>query len=328
MPYPSNQDNYTIEFDKLVIICLNSGADNLLSTKGQVFLPESTGLTDSQIVFKENALKAANAAGKDTVVLEHNPPVGDGATTQNVDESKQLNEKYNVAGDISGHLHKRDKITINGIDYWQCPSLAQQGMFEEFFVNNHKLNEVPIKLYPKTVATLQCPADLKVSDGSGWAGFDSSSNPVSQSPETVCLVESNQNKDISETVSVKGTQSLFAVTGSGTGPYKLDAMLTDTGNKFSVQAETNKGQRDVFNKDWQTNATAVSRDANGDGVPDYSFTTSNPAITENDFVKASQPANSDSSAWLAAVPIASGGGIITYLVVRKHLRRKRLKLWP
>jgi N-acetylneuraminic acid mutarotase len=315
MPAPSNSDNYKIDLGNLTIFCLNSGTDKLDSVVGDPLLPESTGLTDSQVSWLETALKSTPTNNQRVLVM-HNPLTvsKDGSISNNYAELVRICQQYKVTV-VAGHTHQLEKQTVAGVDSWQVPSLACQKSFEIVSFANNKAVLSHRVVRESTGIESHSPVDVNVIGPDGRTSGISLEGKLKQElPGTVLVVSDKSlknDKDRSEFLSVDGVQKKFSVRGLDDGKYNIKASVNDNeSHVLEVSAKTKKGQVDTYEvRDWDAvaknkpDAVKVSRDTNGDGKPEITFN-SDGTITDSDFAKASKPASRIS--WQSIAGAAAG----------------------
>jgi hypothetical protein len=293
-------------------------------------LPESTGLTNEQIAWFESALKST-PTDKQRVLVMHNPITADkdGSISNNYAELLRLCQIYKVTV-VAGHSHKLEHQTVAGVDSWQVPSLAHQRAYELLSVKDNKVILTHRVVVESTGMDSHSPVDIDIVGADGkTSGVDLEGKLKQDLPGTTLIVPDKSQKndnDRSEYLSVDGKQSKFIVRGLDDGKYKVKIAVNDN-EKYSVDisAKTKKGQVDTYEiKDWDAvaknkpNSVKVSRDTNGDGKPEITFT-SDRTVTDNDFTNANKPTSHES--WQQAAGAATG--LVASVGVGFALLRKR-----
>jgi 3',5'-cyclic AMP phosphodiesterase CpdA len=330
IPSPSNQDAYAIEFDKLVVFGLNSGWDSMLSNKGDILLPEGSGLTDAQISWLEDALQAAPAE-KQKILVMHNPVTADqdGSISNNYAKLLQLCKQYKITT-IGGHAHQMAHESISGVDSWQVPSLAYQRAFAEVSLDGNNAELSYKVLMQSTGIKSHSPVHVGiVGSDNKVSGVDLAGTLKQELPGTVYIAEKSpqsSSNDSIEYLSVDGQQKKFTITGIEEGAYTVKIEMNDNEKqKIEISANTKKGQVDTVElNNWSSVANNsqtsvhVDRDINGDGRPEISFT-SDPIITEDDF-KNPQSKNAESLWTLigAGAVGASAAAGVAYTLYRRY----------
>jgi len=340
MPTPSYQKEYALEYDKLEILALNSGADALSSFKGDPMLPESKGISDAQEQWVEETL-AKLPSDRQKILILHHPLTEDqdGSVTNHYSDLVETCLEHGVTV-IGGHSHARVHALMESpdkayrFDSWQVPSLADQRAFELVSLVNGKVVLTHRVLAKSTRIGSHSPVHVGIlnTDG-GSSGIDQNGTLKQDLPGTVYIrlnYASGDPNDSVETVSVDGLQKSFYVWGLKEGAYAVEVEVNDgEGQILRINASTRKGQVDTFEvTDWNAvaqgrpDSVKVTRDVNGDGRPETTFTAGQ-SISENDF-KATKgiTKSTDKPSWYLIGMVVIVVAVIAVGLVINRRRRK------